>query len=114
MKIHTKPDTVPCCCQKPTVVPLNFRAKVKADIEADVMKGILERVPVGEPDSWCSRLVIQEKKNGKARRTVDLSYLSKPSHTPSAAIIAKCTQGYKFKSTLDCVENVSIFSILGF
>jgi hypothetical protein len=79
--------------RKPTVVPLNFRAQVKADIEADVMKGILERVPVVELDLCCSRIVIQEKKNGKARRTVNLSYLSKRGlaeshHTPSAAIIA--------------------------
>ena len=58
MKIHTKSDTILYCCKKPTDVPLNFRAQVKADIEADVMKGILERVPVGEPDSWCSRMVI--------------------------------------------------------
>ena len=59
------------------MVPLKFRAQVKADIEADIMKGNLERVPDGEPDTLCSRQVIQEKKNGKARRTVDLSYLSK-------------------------------------
>ena len=108
MKIHTKPDAIPYCCKKPTVVPLNFRAQVKADIEADVEKGILERVLAGEPDTWCSRMVNQEKKNGKARRTVDLSYLSKRGladshHTPSAAIIAKRISGNKFKSTLDCV-----------
>ena len=30
----------------------NFRAQVKADIEADMMKGILERVPAGEHDTW--------------------------------------------------------------
>ena len=78
MKIHTRSDAVPYCCKNPTVVPLNFRAQVKADIEADVIKGILERVKAGEPDPWCSRMVIQEKKNGKARRTVDLSYLRKP------------------------------------
>ena len=77
MRIHTKEDTAPYCCKKPTLVPLNFWAQVKADIEADVMKGILERVLAGEHDKWCSRLVIQEKKNGKARRTVDLSYLRK-------------------------------------
>ena len=65
MKIHTKPETKPYCCKKLTMVPLKFRAQVKADIEADIMKGILERVPDGEPDTWCSRLVIQEKKNGK-------------------------------------------------
>ena len=54
MKIHTKSDAVlQHCCKKPTVVPLIFRAQVKAEIEADIMKGILERVPVGELDSWC-------------------------------------------------------------
>ena len=71
------PHQIPYCCKKPTLDPLNFRAHMKTDIEAGVMKGILERVPAGEHDTWCSRLVIQEKKNGKARRTVDLSYLSK-------------------------------------
>ena len=108
MKIHTKPDAIPYCCKKPTVVPLNFRAQLKVDIEADVEKGILERVLAGEPDTWCSRMVNHEKKNGKARRTVDLSYLSKRGlaeshHTPSATIIAKRIPGNKFKSTLDCV-----------
>ena len=75
MKIHTKPDAIPYCCNKPAVLPLNFRIQVKADIEADVMKGIQERVLAGEPDSCCWRMVIQEKKNGQARRNVDLSYL---------------------------------------
>ena len=52
MKIHTKPDAaIPYCCKKSTVVPLNFRAQVKADIEADMMKGILERGQAGKPDS---------------------------------------------------------------
>ena len=74
-RIHTKADTAPYFCKKPTLVALNFQTQVKSDIEADVMKGILERVPTGEHDTWCSRLVIQEKKNSKARRTVDLSYI---------------------------------------
>ena len=29
MRIHTKPETIPYCCKKPTMVPLNFRAQVK-------------------------------------------------------------------------------------
>ena len=54
MKIHTKPDAaIPYCCKKSTVVPLNFRAQVKADIKADVK--ILERVPAGEHDTWYIR-----------------------------------------------------------
>ena len=84
-------------------------AQVKAEIEADMMKGILEQVPTGEHNTWCSRVVIQEKKNGKARRTVDLSYLSKhglnKSHyTRSAPMIAKSVPGNVHKSTLDCVD----------
>ena len=35
----------------PTKVPLHFRVEVKAGIEADVKKGVLERVPVGEADT---------------------------------------------------------------
>ena len=42
-----------------------------------MLKGVIERVPEGEKTTWYSRMVIQPKKNGTARRTVDLSYLSK-------------------------------------
>ena len=109
MKIHTKPGTKPYCCKRPTMIPLHYRDQVRADIEADVKKGVLERVPEGEPDTWCSRLVIQPKKNGLARRTVDLSYLSKHGieeshHTRSAPLIAKSVPANKYKSTLDCID----------
>ena len=56
LKIHTTPETIPYCCKKSTLVPIHFRAQVKADIEADVKKGILERVPAGEHDTLCSRI----------------------------------------------------------
>jgi hypothetical protein len=61
-------------------------------------------------------MVIQEKKNGKARRTVRLSYLSKcglaESHpTPSAAVITKRIPGNKFKSTLDCVDGYHVIEL---
>jgi hypothetical protein len=74
-----------------------------------VKKGVLERVPVGEADTWCSLIVIQKKKNRRARRTVDLARLSKAGrheshHTRSAAEIAKSVPAGKLKSTLDCVD----------
>ena len=47
MKIHTKPDTKPYCCKKPTMIPIHFRDQIRADIEADVKKGVLERWPTG-------------------------------------------------------------------
>jgi hypothetical protein len=50
MKIHTPPDDPCTYCRRPTKVPLHFREEVKADLEADVKKGVLERVPVGEAE----------------------------------------------------------------
>ena len=52
---------------------LHFRDELRAGLEAYVKKGVLERVPMGEPDTWCSCMVIQPKKLGRARRTVDMS-----------------------------------------
>ena len=109
MKIHTREDAPRIYCRRPTKVPLHFREEVKAGLESDVKKGVLERVPVGEKDTWCSRMVIQPKKNGRARRTVDLSGLSRVGrheshHTRSAAEIVKSVPAGKLKSTLDCVD----------
>ena len=52
-------------------------------------------------------MVIQPKKSGRARRTVDVSGLSRAGkheshHTRSAAEIAKLIPSGKLKSTLDC------------
>lgn len=109
MRMHTSPGAVPAYHRKPTKVPLHFREEVRLGVEADVKKGILERVPPGEADTWCSRMVIQPKKSGKARRTVDLSALSRAGqheshHTRSAADIAKSIPAGMLKSTLDCVD----------
>jgi hypothetical protein len=54
-------------------------------------------------------MVIQPKKNGRARRTVELSGLIKAGrqeshHTRSAAEIVKDVPAGKLKSTLDCVD----------
>ena len=110
MKIHTPADASRTYCRKPTKVPIHFREEVKAGLEADVNKGVLERVPVGEADTWCSRMVIQPKKNGTARKTVDLSGLCRAGrheshHTRSAADIVKSVPAGKLKSTLDCVDS---------
>ena len=94
MKIFTKPDAVPVCIRKPAAVPLHLRKAVQADINADVAKGVLEKVPYGTPDTWCTRMVITLKKSGKPRRTIDLSALSKACirethHTRSPTKVAR-------------------------
>lgn len=67
----------PTACHKVIPVPIHWREQVKADLDRDVRLGVIEPVPVGEPVTWCHRMVITAKKNGKPRRTVDLQALNK-------------------------------------
>ena len=83
-EIFPKRDTIPVYIRKPAPVPLQWRKEVQDDIIVDVGKGILEKFPHGTPDMWCTRMVIQAKKNGKLRRTIYLSALSKVSIRDSA------------------------------
>ena len=49
---------------------------MKARLDRDVRLGVLEPVPVGDPVSWCHRMVICTKKNGKPNRTIDFQLLN--------------------------------------
>ena len=60
----------------PAKVPLHWEDEVLADIQKDEDMGVIEKVPYGEPTTWCHRMVVTGKGNGKPRRTVDLSTLN--------------------------------------
>ena len=60
----------------PIPVPLHWQDEVKAGLDRDVRLSVLEPVPNGEPVTWCHRMVICAKKNGKPRRTIDFQSLN--------------------------------------
>ena len=62
-------------------VPLHWE-DVQVGLDQDVSLGVLEPVPVGEPVTWCHRMVICAKKNGKPRRTVALNLHATPHAEP--------------------------------
>jgi hypothetical protein len=68
MKIHLKPDARPV---KKTLYRLNPKYKEKVKIELDRMleAGIIELV---EESEWISPMVVQEKKTGEIRISLDL------------------------------------------
>ena len=66
---------IPYAVHTPIRVPEHWKAKVKADIDRDVRLCIIEPVPGTTPTTWCARMVVTAKKNGKPRRTVDLQHL---------------------------------------
>ena len=74
--IHLKENAVPTAVHVPIPIPLHWKQEIKADLDRDVKNGIIEPVPIGEPVTWCSPMVVIPKKNGKPRRTVDLQKLN--------------------------------------
>ena len=109
MKIHMHPDAVPVVVHKPAPVPLHYREEVRAQLRADVQRGVLRKVGPGEPVKWCARMIIQPKKDGRPRRTVDLSGLTKAGirethHTRSPFRVVCSVPRFMLKSTLDCVD----------
>ncbi len=58
-------------------VPVHWHDEVKAGLDRDVRLGVLERVPLGTPVTWCHRMVICTKKNGSLRRTINFQPLNR-------------------------------------
>ena len=66
----------PVAHHTPIPVPIHWQEEVKAGLDQDIRLGVIEPVPIGEPVTWCHRMVICAKKNGKPRRTVNLQVLN--------------------------------------
>ena len=76
LRLMIHPDAKPVACHTPIDVPIHWRDDVKAGIDQDCQMDVIEAVPVGTPVTWCRRMVVCAKKNGKPRRTVDLQTLN--------------------------------------
>ena len=77
LKLHIDSKARPIAVHKYAPVPVHFEQTVKQELDRDVRMGVLEKVPIGTPSEWCSRMVVVTKQSGKPRRTVDLKVLNK-------------------------------------
>ena len=77
LRLMLDEDATPIAHHTPVPVAIHWQDEVKAGLDQDVRLGVLEEVPVGTPVTWCHRMVICAKKNGKPRRTVDFQALNK-------------------------------------
>ena len=106
MKLMVDKDATPVAHHTPVPVPLHWQEQVKADIDRDVSLGVQEPVPIGEPVTWCHRVVVCAKKNGKPRRTVDFQPLNKfatreTHHTQSPFLQARAVPHGMKKTVFD-------------
>ena len=76
LKLYVDPDAKPVAVHTPAQIPLHWREAVKKGLDRDVQLGVLEPVPVNEPVTWCSRMVVTPKANGEPRRVVDFQALN--------------------------------------
>ena len=77
IEIHVDESAKPKTCHTAAPVALHWQDQVHQDLLRDEALGVIERVPYGEPVTWCHRMVITRKHDGTPRRTVDLSPLNK-------------------------------------
>ena len=77
LRLYVEETTRPVAVHKPVPIPMHWMKAVKEQLDKDVRLGVLEPVPVGEPVTWCSRMIVCPKKDGTPRRTVDLKCLNK-------------------------------------
>ena len=106
LALMVDPEATPVAIHSPIPVPIHWQDEVKARLDRDVSLGVIEPVPVGEPVTWCHRMVVCKKKNGQPRRTVDLQALNvhckrETHHTPSPFHQAMSVPSGKKKSVFD-------------
>ena len=66
----------PVAIHRAAVIPIHFKATIKADLDRDVRLGILEKVDVNSPLRWLSRMIVTLKKDGTPRRIIDYERLN--------------------------------------
>ncbi|MEL6804838.1 MAG: hypothetical protein AAFO91_13770, partial [Bacteroidota bacterium] len=106
LRLSIEENAQPVAYHRPIPVPIHWRDEVKKGLDQDVRLGVIEPVPVGEPVTWCHRMVICPKKDGKPRRTVDFQPLNKfarreTHHTQSPFLQARSVPRDKFKTVFD-------------
>ena len=76
LRFHMKPSASFKVVHTPAMVALHDQEEVKAQLDADVALGVLEKVPYNEPSVCCHRMHIVRKADGSPRRVVDMSSLN--------------------------------------
>ena len=61
LEIHIDKDAKPKACHTAAPIPLHWQDQVYKDLIRDEALGVIEKVPYGEPVTWCHRMVVTRK-----------------------------------------------------
>ena len=65
LRLMIDKDATPFAVHKPIPIPVHWKDDVYAGFDQDERLGVIERVPVGTPVTWCHRMIVVAKKSGK-------------------------------------------------
>ena len=88
LELHVEEGAKPYSVHKARPVPLHWHKGVKEGLDRDCSLGVLEQVPMGDPEEWCAAMHIAAKKNGDPRRTIDFQRLNKACKRQTHAVEA--------------------------
>ena len=105
-KIHLKEGAIPYAVSTPIPIPHNWKKEVKAQLDDDEKRKVIQKVPVGEPTEWCMRMVVAKRKDGGPRRTIDFQPINKlcareTHHTPSPFEVVSNIPKHSYKTVMD-------------
>ena len=102
LNMHLNDNAIPHADYTPLLTPPYFREEMMNQLKKDVHSKILHKVPVGEANEWCARMVTVKKKDGRPRRTIDFQKLNEQcqkeayhSHQPFDVVSNIPTKTYK-------------------
>ena len=106
MIIVTVDGAEPVAVNSPIPTAHHWKKEVKGLLDQNCSMGVIEPLPAGIPQTWCSRMLTTAKTNGKPRIVVDLQPLNAVSkrathHTPSPWNLACSVPKGMKKSILD-------------
>ena len=106
LRLFVDESAKPVAVHSPAAVPIHWTEDVKAGLDRDVCLGVIEWVPVNDPVTWCSRMVVTPKPDGSLRRVVDYQTVNshcprQTHHTQSPWQIASSIPSNSVKTVLD-------------
>lgn len=106
LRLHIDPQATPTAVYTPSAVPRHWVQDVKNGLDRDERLGVIEKVPVNEPVTWTSRMLVTPKSDGSPRRVIDFQSVNahtprQTHHTRSPWAIASSVPAGKVKSVLD-------------
>ena len=106
MRLFVDNNARPVAVHTASPVPVHWKNAVKGGLDRDERLGVIERVPLNDPVTWTSRMVVTPKADGSPRRVIDFQPVN--SHAPrqthynrSPWTIASSVPANKCKSVLD-------------